>query len=161
MISLEGKAFNALKSLPISGIKVIMTKVLTAMLLITPITTIGSLIMAIRFQFGIIETILVLIGVIVMPLATELIGILINLKYPRFDADNDTIIVRQSASVMIATFLGLGMVLITISLIFATIFMAGQITGLLIIDATYTIISLFLYFVVAMRGEETYLKLNA
>ena len=161
MISLEGKAFNALKSLPISGIKVIMTKVLTAMLLITPITTTGSLIMAIRFQFGIIETILVLIGVIVMPLVTELIGILINLKYPRFDADNDTVVVRQSASVMIATFLGLGMVLITISLVFATVFMAGQITGLLILDTTYAIISLFLYFVVAMRGEEIYLKLNA
>ena len=62
---------------------------------------------------------------------------------------------------MIATFLGLGMILITISLVFATVFMAGQITGLLIIDATYTIISLFLYFVVAMRGEEIYLKLNA
>lgn len=161
MVSLEGKAFNNLKTLPISGVKVLMTKVLTAMLLIVPVTAIGSIIMAIRFQFGIIETILILIGVVAMPLVTELIGIIINLKYPRFDAENDTVVVRQSASVMVATFLGLGMVLFTISLTFATVFLTGQITGLLIIDAVYVIVSLFLYFSIAMRGEERYQKLVA
>lgn len=160
-ISLEGRAINNLKSLPISGIKVIMTKVLAAMFLIIPITALGSIIMAIRFQFGILETILVLIGVIVMPFVTELIGIIVNLKYPRFDADNDTVVVKQSASVMIATFLGLGMVLTTISLTFATVFLAGQVTGLLIMDAIYTIVSLFLYFAIAMKGEEYYLRLVA
>lgn len=161
MISLEGKAFNNLKALPISGIKVLMTKALTAMLLIVPITAIGSIVMAIRFQFGVVETILVLIGVIAMPLVTELIGIIINLKYPRFDAENDTVVVRQSASVMVATFLGLGMVLFTISLTFATVFLTGQITGLLIIDAVYVIVSMFLYFAIATKGEERYLKLTA
>ncbi|MBR3353723.1 hypothetical protein IKG49_04010 [Candidatus Saccharibacteria bacterium] len=161
MISLEGGAINILKSLPISGIKVIMTKVLTAMILIVPVTALGSLVMAIRFQFGVLETILVLVGVILFPLVTELIGILINLRYPRFDADNDTVVVRQSASVMTATFLGLGMVLLTVSLIFTTIFLAGQIAGLLIINAVYLIIALFLYFAIAMRGEEKFLKLTA
>ena len=160
MISLEGRAINSLKTLPISGVKVIMTKVLAAMLLIVPITALGSLIMAVRFQFGILETVLVLIGVITMPLVTELIGILINIRYPIFDADNDTVVVRQSSSVMISTFLGLGMVLLTASLTFATVFLTGQITGLLIMDAVYVIVSLFLYFVVAMRGEEKYMKLN-
>ncbi|MBQ3436702.1 hypothetical protein IJG26_02000 [Candidatus Saccharibacteria bacterium] len=161
MISLEGKAFNVLKALPISGKKVLMTKVLTAMLLIVPVTLIGCLIMFFRFQFGIIDAILVLIGVVAMPLVTELIGILINLKYPRFDADNDTVVVRQSASVMIATFLGLGILLLTFSLTFATVFLAGQTAGLAIMDAIFVIVSLFLYFVIAMRGEEKYTKLSA
>ena len=62
---------------------------------------------------------------------------------------------------MIATFLGLGMVLTTISLTFATVFLAGQVTGLLIMDAIYTIVSLFLYFAIAMKGEEYYLRLVA
>ena len=161
MISLEGKAFNVLKALPISGKKVLMTKVLSAMLLIVPVTLLGWLVMCIRFQFGVVDAILVLIGVVAMPLVTELIGILINLKYPRFDADNDTVVVRQSASVMVATFLGLGMVLVTISLTFVTIFLAGQTVGLLIMDAIYVIVALFLYFVVAMRGDEKYMKLVA
>lgn len=161
MISLEGKAINILKTLPISGKKVLITKVLAATLLIVPVTLLGWLVMCFRFEFGIIDAVLVLIGVVAMPLVTELIGILINLKYPRFDADNDTVVVRQSASVMVATFLGLGMVLVTISLTFATIFVAGQTTGLLIMDAIYVIVALFLYFAVAMRGDEKYLKLVA
>lgn len=161
MISLEGKAFNMLKTLPISGAKVIMSKVLAAMLLIVPITLVGTLMMAVRFQFGIMETVLVLVGVVAMPLVTELIGILINLKYPRFDADNDSVVVKQSASVMVATFLGLGMVLFTVSLIFAMVFWTGQIMGLLIVDAVYVIAALILYFVVATRGEKKYMKLSA
>ena len=161
MISLEGKAFNVLKTLPISGAKVIMSKVLAAMLLIVPITLVGTLMMAVRFQFGIMETVLVLVGVVAMPLVTELIGILINLKYPRFDADNDSVVVKQSASVMVATFLGLGMVLLTVSLIFAMVFWTGQIMGLLIVDAVYVTAALILYFVVATRGEKKYLKLVA
>lgn len=159
MISLEGRAISILKSMPISGVKVIMTKVLAAVLLIVPVTAVGSLIMAVRFQFGIVETVLVMVGVVVMPLVTELIGILINLKYPRFDADSDTVVVRQSASVMVATFLGLGMVLFTISMTFVVVFLAGQVAGLLIIDAVYIIVALLLYFVIAMRGEEKYLGL--
>jgi len=161
MISLEGKAFNQLKSMPISGLKVIMSKVLAAMLLIVPITALGSIVMAIRFQFGILETILVLVAVVVMPLATELIGILIDLKYARFNAENDAVVVKQSAGVMVATFLGLGMLLLTASLAFVVIFITGQIVGLLIMDALFVVVSLFLYFAVATWGAEKYTQLTA
>ena len=161
MISLEGKAFNFLKSMPISGKKVIMTKVLAAMLLIVPVTLIGSIILFIRFQFDLLSVILILIAIIVMPLVTELIGILIDLKYARFDGESDAVVVKQSAGVMVATFLGLGMVLITISLTFAIVFLAGQTVGLAIMDAVFVIFSLFLYFVIATRGEEKYMKLTA
>ncbi|MBO4813025.1 hypothetical protein J5491_02645 [Candidatus Saccharibacteria bacterium] len=161
MISLERKSFNLLKSMPISGRKIIMTKVLTAMLLIVPVTLLGAVVMAIRFQFGIIDTLLVIVGVIALPLVTELIGILIDLKYARFDAETDAVVVKQSAGVMVATFLGLGMVLTTISLTFGAVFLAGQTVGLLIMDAVFAVVALFLYFVIAARGEEKILKLTA
>ena len=161
MISLEGKAFNLLKSLPISGKRVIMTKVLAAMLLIVPVTMIGSVVMFIRFRFEIIDAILVLIGVIVLPLVTELIGILIDLKYAQFNAESDTVVVKQSAGVMVSTFLGLGMVLFTISLTFAAVFVVGQTIGLALIDAIYVLVATFLYSVIATWGEEKYMKLVA
>lgn len=160
MISLEGRAFNLLKSMPISGKKVLMTKVLAATLLIVPVTLIGCIVMFARFQFGFLEMLLVLIAVVVMPLATELIGILINLKYARFDSENDTVVVKQSASVMVATFLGLGVVLFTIGLTITAVLMAGQIVGLLIVDAVFAIVSLFLYFAIATKGEQKYLELT-
>ncbi len=161
MLSLEGKAFNLLKSMPISGRKVLMTKVLSAMLLIVPVTALGVIAMCLRFQFGIVEAILVLIGVIATPLVTELIGILIDLKYARFDAESDAVVVKQSAGVLVSTFLGLGMVLVTISLTFILVFITGQITGLAMMDAIFVIVALFLYFTIATRGEEKYSKLSA
>lgn len=161
MISLEGKAFNLLKSMPISGKKVIMTKVLAAMLLIVPVTLLGVLMMFVRFQFNLLDGILVLVAVVVTPLVTELIGILIDLKYARFDAESDAVVVKQSAGVLISTFLGLGMVLFTISLAFVLVFVAGQTAGLLMLDAIFAIVALFLYFAIATRGEEKYMKLVA
>ena len=161
MISLEGRAFNMLKSMPISGRKVLMTKVLAAMLLIIPVTLIGSIVMFFRFQFGIIELVLILIAVVAMPLVTELIGILINLKYARFDSESDAVVVKQSASVMVATFLGLGIVLFTIGLTIATVLLAGQIIGLMMVDVVFVIVSAFLYLAIATKGEEKYLKLVA
>lgn len=161
MISLEGKAINVLKTMPISGRKVIMAKVLAAMILILPFTLLGSIVMFIRFQFGLLEVLLVLIGIVVMPLVAELIGILVNLKYARFDADNDAVTVKQSASVMVATFIGLGLVMTTIPLTLAIVYLAGQTVGLIIMDAVFIIVSAFLYFAVATRGEERYTKLSA
>ena len=70
-------------------------------------------------------------------------------------------VVKQSAGVMVSTFLGLGMVLFTVSLTFGTVFLAGQTAGLAIMDAIYVIVALFLYFVVAMRGDEKFMKLTA
>ena len=160
-ISLEGKAFNLLKTLPISGRKVIFSKVLAAMILIVPFTLIGSIVMMVRFRFDILSGILVLIAAIAMPLVTELIGILINLKYARFDAENDAVVVRQSAGVMVATFLGLGMVLITASMTFAVVFLAGQTVGLLMMDAIFVIMALYLCLAAVTRGEERYTKLSA
>lgn len=161
MISLEGRALDTLKALPISGRRIILTKVLAATLLIAPVTVTGTIVLSLRFQFGLLDTVLVLISAVIMPLVTELIGILINLKYPRFDAESDAVVVKQSASVMVATFLGLGMVLLTISLLFAIVFLAGQTAGMAMMDAVFVIVALFLYFVVVMRGEEKYLKLSA
>lgn len=160
-ISLEGKAFNLLKTLPVSGKKVILSKVLAAMLLITPFTLIGSIVMMVRFQFDVPSGILVSVAAIAMPLVAELIGVLINLKYARFDAENDAVVVRQSAGVMVATFLGLGMVLCTASLTFTVVFLTEQTMGLLMMDAIFVVIALFLCLAAVTRGEEKYTKLSA
>lgn len=73
---------------------------------------------------------------------------------------NDAVVVKQSTGVMVATFLGLGMVLITISMTFVIIFLAGQTAGLIMVDAIFVIISLFLSLVAATKGEERFLKLS-
>ncbi|MBR3230691.1 hypothetical protein IKF73_01510 [Candidatus Saccharibacteria bacterium] len=161
MFSLEGRAFNILKTLPISGRKVILTKVLAAVLLIAPVTLLGTMVLAIKFQFGVVELILLLAAIVLVPLVTEMVGILIDLKYARFDAESDAEIVKQSPGVMISSFLGLIAVIVTISLTFAVVFLCGQIGGLLIMDGVFLVIFLFLLMAILAQGEQKYLRLSA
>lgn len=161
MISLEGKAFNVLKTMPISGLKVIYTKVLASLLLIIPVTLLGTIVLAIRFQFPILDLLLLLIAVVVTPFVTELIGILIDLKYARFDSESEAEIVKQSPGVMASSFLALFMVIVTISLLFVAVLFCGQTVGMTIMNAVFVIISLFLMMVIGTRGEEKYSKLSA
>ena len=107
MISLEGKSFNILKSLPVKPFKVIWAKVLTAITIMIPCLLIGDIIVFAFFKFNIIEMILIIIASIVMPIVSSTFGLLVNLKYPKMDAENDTEVVKQSMSTMIATFTGM------------------------------------------------------
>ena len=108
MISLEGKAINILKSLPIKPKEIIIYKVLASLIIIIPCIILGEIFIFIKFKFDLLSIIILLIAAFILPFVSELIGILINLKYPKMDATNDTEVVKQSMSAMIATFLGMG-----------------------------------------------------
>ena len=118
MISLEGKSFNILKSLPIKPYSIVKAKVLTALLIMLPCILIGDVIIFVRFKFDLISIILILLSSILIPLIAETIGIIINLKYPRMDAKNDTEVVKQSISSAISVFIGMILTGITGFLLF-------------------------------------------
>ena len=52
-----------------------------------------------------------------MPTFTALIGILMNLKYPKMDATSDTEVVKQSMSSMVAVFIGMFTAMLSIVVI--------------------------------------------
>ena len=114
MISLEGKSFSILKSLPVKTQLIIISKVISATIIMIPVILLGDVIMFIRFNFSIIEILMIIIGSIILPLVSETIGIIVNLKYPKMDAENDTEVVKQSMSSMISVFIGMALSFITI-----------------------------------------------
>ena len=121
MISLEGKSFNILKSLPIKPYKIIQSKVMTAILIMLPCILIGDIIIFIRFGFDLLSIVFVLVASIILPLIAETMGIIINLKYPRMDAENDTEVVKQSMSSAISVFVGMAIIGITVFLLFKAV----------------------------------------
>ena len=122
MISLEGKAFNILKSLPVKPFKIILSKILTAVFIMIPFILIGDIIVFIRFSFNVFEIIMILASSIILPLISETLGMLINLKYPKMEYTNDAEVVKQSMSSMIAVFAGMALVGLTIFILFKCIF---------------------------------------
>ena len=91
---------------------------LTAILIMVPCMLIGDIIVFIRFKYDILSIIIALYASILLPLISETIGIIVNLKYPRMDAKNDTEVVKQSMSSAVSVFIGMVMIGITLFLLF-------------------------------------------
>ena len=136
MISLEGKSFNILKSLPLKPSTIVMYKVLTAVIIITPCLLLGDFIVFIRFGFNIIDILLLIIASVIFPILTQMLGIIVNLRYPKLDATNDTEIVKQSMSSNVSVFLGLGLIILTGVVIFA-LFSIGLNTEIIIVIVNF------------------------
>ena len=113
MISLEGKSFSILKSLPVKPYTVVKSKVYTAVLIMIPFLLIGDIIVFVRFNFDILSMAIIVVESVLLPLVAETIGIIINLKYPRMDAKNDTEVVKQSMSSTVSVFIGMGAIGVT------------------------------------------------
>ena len=75
---------------------------------------ISDLIFLIFFQVKLIDSILIIIATIIAPTLSAMIGILINLKYPKLKWTNEVEVIKQSLSSMVAIFLGMGLGLISI-----------------------------------------------
>ena len=161
MVSLEGRAINLAKTLPVSARKVLLAKVGASLVIVWPPILAGIVAMIVRFQFGIWESLLLIVAGIMLPLAVELFGILVNLKHAKFDAENDTEIVKQSTSIAIATFVGLGGSMVVIGVVVALTFAVGQTLALAVIDAVLVLLfgGLYLYF--AKTCEEKFKALSA
>ena len=162
MISLEGKAFNILKSLPLKPIQIVLYKVLSAFIIMMPCIIVGELIVFIKFKFDIISMLLIFISSLILPLVSAFIGILVNLKYPKVDAVNDTEVVKQSMSSLVATFIGMGLVGLTIISLFMLVD-AGVASNIImtIILGIYGIVCLILYLVLLHVCDDLFNNINA
>lgn len=161
MISLDGKTFNILKSLPVKPYKIIMSKVWTAVIIMIPFIVIGDLIMFIIFTFNIAEIVMILVASFVLPMVSELIGIIANLKYPKMDAENDTEVVKQSMSSMIAVYSGLILTGLTIFLIVKAIkYNIGTDLIILLGLAIYFVMYLGLMLYLKKKGVKDFNSIN-
>ena len=152
MISLEGKAFTTLKSLPMKPFTIIMAKVYTAILMMMPFILVSDLIFYIRFKFNIAEIILTLIASILLPFIAELIGMLVNLRYPEMKADTDAEVVKQSGSSNVSTLIGLVFIMGTASLL-VSVMMAGCQTPICLAAADMFFFTIFVLLLKRAKGK--------
>ncbi len=161
MISLERKSFNVLKSLPTNSMMIIMAKVLAAVLVMIPILLIGDIVMMVRFNFNIWQILMIFASSITMPLVAELVGILVNLKYPKMNAQDDTEVVKQSMSSMVAVFVGMGSSIVMLYIIynaFRSGLSASEIVGAGLLFSVIALVLLVAY--LWKRGTKDFNSIN-
>ena len=157
-ISLEGKTFNILKSYPINEKKIFISKVLFSLFLTIPIILLCSLIFLINYKVKSIYIIYILLFSFLTPLFSALLGLFINLKYPKLKWNNETEVVKQSTSTMICTFTGMGLFFISL---FITIKFINNINIVMLIQIIILIITnIILWLLLSTVGVKEFRKLN-
>lgn len=105
-ISLEGKTFWIIKEAPVQPRAFFGAKVLLNLLIAWPATLISCLILGIAYGIAPWTVLALAVTLMALSMLIALGGLCINLFFPRMDAPNDTIVVKQSASAFIGVFGG-------------------------------------------------------
>ncbi len=99
-VSLEGKSLSVLQSLPVEPWKPLYAKVFFHVIFNAPIAVIAGVVGAIVLRASALAT----IALVLIPVAGNFLnaglGILFNLKKPMLEWDNETVVIKQSTSVL-------------------------------------------------------------
>lgn len=149
-ISLEGKNFWIVKSLPIAPINILNSKILLNMLIILPVSLISIVILQFTIDLTILQTLILIVIALISSLVSSHFGLLVNLKFPKMDAVSDVEIVKRSLSVMIS-------VIVPLVVIFS---ISGIYIELVKSIASLTLIGLFTFIMLIIYIIERWLLIN-
>ncbi len=105
-LSLEGKNFWIVKSLPIKAETLMMSKVLFNLILIVPIAIISLFMLGFVLKLNGWSIILMLFLILGFASSMSFLDAIFNLYIPKFDFKNEVEVVKQSASAMLGVFGG-------------------------------------------------------
>lgn len=100
-LSLEGKRFWIMKSMPVSGKTVLLGKSLAQIVITAPITLISSLILALAIGADFLSTLLLVISPLAAVVFSALVGTAINTAFPKLEFDNEAQPIKQSLSTIL------------------------------------------------------------
>lgn len=105
-ISMEGKQWWILQSLPVRGKDIVVGKVLANITVVTPFYLVAEVLAFLAFRPDLQEGIWLLLIPAVYILFSVVVGIAINLHFPVFDWENETRVIKQSAATFFAMITG-------------------------------------------------------
>lgn len=159
-ISLEGKTINITKSLPISTEKIMISKIIYPYIIELPFVFISELIYLIVYKPSLIYfSALVLVSILLI-FFTAAFGLLINLKYPKMNASNDTEVVKQSMSTMISVFSGMGIFILSLIYIFAVLDLLGLTMTIYTHILILLLLDILVYTILKMTSQKDYDNIN-
>jgi ABC-2 type transport system permease protein len=102
-ISLEGNYINILKSLPIKPYKIILAKIMVNLTILMPTILINSSLM---LYFSKCNAYFVYYTPCVYALFISMLGIILNLKHPRFNFKSEIVVIKQSVAAIETLIIG-------------------------------------------------------
>ena len=111
-ISLEGKQIWLLQCAPVPVTTILGMKVVFQLMVTLPCLAAGWVMLSLAFALTPAEWALLLLNGLLFALMCAPFGLWINLHFPKLDAVNDAVVVKQSAAAMLSTFLPMVLILV-------------------------------------------------
>lgn len=115
-LSLEGKSIWILQSFPVDGGDVLLAKAKMHMVVCLPPVFIASLACIFTIKLSPVQILLTLIMPALVTVFCALFGVVINLHFPKFDWVNETVVIKQSLSTLIAMLASMAAVMLPVLL---------------------------------------------
>ncbi len=113
-ISLEGKTMWFLKSAPVDVSDIFLAKVAASLIVTAPLLLLSSIIVGAQLRVSPLAAVFLILAPLAAQVFISLFGLALNLKLPRFDWISEIAVIKQSASVMISVFGGMGAVAVPV-----------------------------------------------
>lgn len=111
-VSIEGNSLWVVKHLPVSAYSVFMAKIMLNLLITVPTSLLISITGIVLLKASGIYLVLILVFPVIICVFMAYIGLLLNLSFPNFTWTNETKVIKQSASMGISTFAGIGIIIV-------------------------------------------------
>lgn len=114
-LSIEGRQFWILRSAPVREKQIFQAKILLNLLVSVPFILLDVIIANFIIRISLLDSLFMFILPSLLALYMSVIGLYMNILFPRFDYENETKVVKQSLSVlmaMICGFVGAALVLV-------------------------------------------------
>lgn len=158
-VSLEGKSLWIPKTIPVPVRTILMAKVLLNVVIALPATLVASVCVAIALPMTALERVLVVLLPAVVAVFISLYGVVINLRFPKFDYINEVNVVKNSLSVCVCLFSSWG-ILIAPTLLY--VFLLSDVIGMtayLGICGAALLVACALLYLKLCRSEERFMEL--
>ena len=158
-ISLEGKNLWILISSPVTTKSIFLSKASVNITITLPIILFTSTLFGIYLKPSIINWILIYLTPIVYSIFISIMGIIVNLKFPKLDWTTEIVVIKQSMATFIALVIGIASVILpfSLTLIFSNI---SKDILMIIITCIISIITFSMYLYLKKEGEKLFKKLN-
>ena len=148
-VSLEGKNLWILRSMPVPTKEILMAKLKLQLVVCIPPVIVTLLAYAYGFGVDMFGIVLLLLLSVAANVLFALLGLVINLKFPKLDAISDTAAVKQSASTIVDMLAAMALVMIPAGIYVINLTKLGGVIGAevfaMLVCAVYAIISVGLY----------------
>lgn len=159
-ISLEGRYLWILKEAPVSAREILRTKAGFQLLLAGPCLLVGVTGTAWGLGLTLPEGVLLLLLGLAFTAFTALLGLAVNLSFPKLDAVSDMAVVKQSAASMISTFGGMGAAAACGLLVWQTTGQLGEFYALALCGLALLLGCGGLFWWLRTRGERRFVELS-